>query len=187
MTDRAPIPEPRVRLRPPEERDRVAFTAAVRMSVDLHGIWLEPADPETWFDRLLQRDSSESDRSFLVIRTGDGAPVGVYNLSQITYGPLCSAILGYYALAPHARNGYMREGLELLLEHAFGPLMLHRIEANIQPGNAASLALVRGAGFRREGLSPNYLRIREAWRDHERWAIAVEDRRRDPPWASPEP
>ena len=46
----------------------------------------------------------------------------------------------------------MREGIELVLRHAFLTLRLHRIEANIQPGNHASIALARGAGFQPRGL-----------------------------------
>ena len=69
----------------------------------------------------------------------------------------------------------MSEGLGLLLRLAFRRLRLHRLEANIQPGNAQSIALVRRAGFRREGLSPRYLKIGGRWRDHERWAITVEE------------
>ena len=63
-----------------------------------------------------------------------------------------------------------------MLDHAFGPLALHRLEANIQPGNAASIALARGAGFRLEGFSPRYLLIGGQWRDHERYAITVDER-----------
>lgn len=175
MTIPRPARAPRVNLRPPQEGDREAFVAALEASQTLHDPWLDPPDPPAWFDRLVARNGSMTDRSFLVVRLHDEVLVGVYNLSQIVYGPLCSAYLGYYALAPHEGNGYMREGLGLLLWQAFGSVGLHRIEANIQPGNTASIALVRGAGFRREGFSPRYLRIREGWRDHERWAITLED------------
>jgi len=97
------------------------------------------------------------------------------NLSEIVRGSFQSAYLGYYALAPHAGDGYMSEGLELVLQAAFRNLKLHRVEANIQPRNAASLALVKRAGFRREGFSPRYLKVCGRWRDHERWAMLVDD------------
>ena len=69
----------------------------------------------------------------------------------------------------------MMEGLSLVIKRAFGPLRLHRLEANVQPGNRASLKLIRRLGFRREGYSPRYLKVLGRWRDHERWAILAED------------
>jgi len=72
----------------------------------------------------------------------------------------------------------MRAGIELVVQVAFGNLGLHRIEANIQPGNKASIALAQSAGFRREGFSPRYLKISGRWRDHERWALLADDWRR---------
>jgi [ribosomal protein S5]-alanine N-acetyltransferase len=166
----------RICLRLPHEDDRAEFRTRMRDSSELHDPWLEPGDPDTWFDRLLRRNDGTVDRSLFVRRSGDDAIVGVFNLSQIFYGPFRSAYLSYYAFAPFARMGYMREGLEAVLEHALVDLRLHRLEANIQPDNDASAALVRGAGFRLEGFSPRYLRIRGVWRDHDRWAITAEDR-----------
>ena len=58
---------------------------------------------------------------------------------------------------------------------AFRTLKLHRVEANIEPGNEASIALVRHAGFTREGFSRRYLKHGGRWRDHERWALLRED------------
>jgi ribosomal-protein-alanine N-acetyltransferase len=67
----------------------------------------------------------------------------------------------------------MREALEAIVRHAFRVMKLHRLEANIQPGNRASIALAKSCGFRKEGFSPRYLKIGGRWRDHERWAIVA--------------
>ena len=109
----------------------------------------------------------------------DGDLVGVFTISQIVRGYFQSAYLGYYASARHAGKGLMRESMALVLDHAFGPLALHRLEANIQPGNAPSIALARGAGFRLEGYSPRYLLIGGRWRDHERYAITADEHAAD--------
>jgi ribosomal-protein-alanine N-acetyltransferase len=133
-----------------------------------------PSDPDA-FAAYLQRAKSTDVESLLVCLREDGAIVGVYNISQIFYGPLRGAYLGYYAFEPFAGKGFMRDGLRLVLRYAFGQLGLHRLEANIQPDNRRSLALVADAGFRHEGFSPRYLKIAGRWRDHERWAILAED------------
>ena len=82
--------------------------------------------------------------------------------------------MGYAVGAPYARQGYMTEGLRLVLKHAFSKLKLHRVEANIQPENKGSIALVKRVGFQLEGYSPHYLKIAGHWRDHERWAMVKE-------------
>ena len=67
---------------------------------------------------------------------------------------LQSAYLGYYAFQPHAGQGYMTEGLALVLRHAFQRLGLHRLEANIQPGNLRVPHLVRGSASGGRGSRP---------------------------------
>ena len=69
----------------------------------------------------------------------------------------------------------MFEGMKLVTQFAFTEMGLHRVEANVQPGNAGSLALVRKCGFRREGFSPRYLQVLGEWRDHERWALLADE------------
>lgn len=170
----------RVFLRHPRARDREEFLERARASRKLHGRWVTAASDPDAFSAYLQQAKSANVAKLLVCRTEDGTIVGAYGLSQIVYGPLCSAYLGYYAFEPFAGQGYMREGLQLALRHAFGSLGLHRLEANIQPGNESSVALVKSAGFRLEGYSRRYLKISGRWRDHERWAILAEDRPRRP-------
>ena len=117
---------------------------------------------------------SNTVHGFLVCRhdpTGAEEIAGVINITQIVMGAFCSGYLGYYAFSGFERHGLMREGLVQVLRHAFGVLKLHRLEANIQPGNRASIALVKACGFVKEGYSPRYLKINGRWRDHERWAV----------------
>ena len=140
--------------------------------------WVVPPASRAQFSAYLRRARRRTERAFLVCRREDRAIAGVINVSQIFHGNFCSAYLGYYAGAPFMGKGYMREGLLLVLRHAFDTLGLHRLEANIQPANRASIRLVKRIGFRREGFSPRYLKILGRWRDHERWAITAEARRR---------
>jgi RimJ/RimL family protein N-acetyltransferase len=84
------------------------------------------------------------------------------------------SIVGYEGSVAYGSRNLMGEGLALM-RHAFRGQRLHRVEANVQPGNVRSRALVERAGFRQEGYSPRYLKIGGRWRDHERWAITVED------------
>jgi [ribosomal protein S5]-alanine N-acetyltransferase len=165
----------RVYLRSPRRSDRPEFISLMRASRAFHRPWASaPADEER-FNAYLDDARREDFEAMIVCRTDDDAIVGFFNLSQIARGSLQSAYVGYAVGKPYAGHGYMREGLELVLRNAFLNLRLHRIEANIQPDNTASLALARGAGFRREGFSPRYLKIGGRWRDHERWAILAED------------
>jgi [ribosomal protein S5]-alanine N-acetyltransferase len=97
------------------------------------------------------------------------------NLMEIVHGIFQSAYLGYYGMAWCAGSGLMTEAVRLGVVHGFGVLGLHRLEANIQPDNARSLALVRRLGFRCEGFSPRYLCIGGVWRDHERWALLADE------------
>jgi [ribosomal protein S5]-alanine N-acetyltransferase len=125
------------------------------------------------FQAWIRRFDDGTNRGFLVRIQKSGAAAGMININSIIRGRYQGASLGYAAFAPFAGLGYMSEGLTMILRHAFNDLRLHRLEANIQPANKASLALVQRLGFRREGLSPAYLYINGAWRDHERWAITA--------------
>ena len=172
-----PPPGARVRLRVLDRSDRLEFLALARESRDLHRPWTYPPERGDQFEELYARSRREDFVCLLACPIDDDSIIaGVFTISQIFRGAFQSAYLGYYAHQRHARRGLMREALEQVLDHAFGPLGLHRIEANIQPGNSASIALARGAGFRLEGFSPRYLLIGGQWRDHERYAITAEER-----------
>jgi [ribosomal protein S5]-alanine N-acetyltransferase len=170
--------EMRVQLKKPSARDEPRFLEAARRSRAFLRQWAPPPRTSAAYRAYVQRLGKPThDARFVVLRVS-GELAGVINVSEIVRGAFQSAYLGYYAFVPHAGRGYMTEGLALALRWAFGTLRLHRVEANIQPGNEASRALVRRLGFRREGFSPRYLKIAGRWRDHERWALVAEDWRK---------
>ncbi len=151
-----------------------AFVRAVSRSRQLHRPWTYPPATRSQYKAFVDRAKDKSRFSYLLC-TAAGELAGVVNVSEIVRGSFCSAYLGYYALVPNDGCGYMRAGLAKVIGLAFGKYRLHRLEANIQAENARSIALVRGLGFRREGYSPKYLKVGGRWRDHERWALTVED------------
>lgn len=165
----------RVFLRRLTGADEAEFTRLVRESAELHHPWMQLPDTPREFRRYLGRfDPPVTSIGLAVCELGSGAMAGGVNINNIIRGRLQSAALGYWAFAPAAGRGLMSEGLRLVVRYAFGDLDLHRLEANVQPANRASIRLVERNGFRYEGLSPYYLFIDGAWRDHERWAITRE-------------
>ncbi|MGP4769212.1 GNAT family N-acetyltransferase [Acinetobacter sp. PFS20] len=154
-------------LRKPKKNDLAEIKEAYARSVQLHQPWAyPPADFQTYL---------EQEHRYFVCLTDSHAIAGTFNISNIIRGHFHSAYLGYEAFHPYQGHGYMTQGLKLLLKEAFENLNLHRLEANIQPDNIASIQLVSKAGFIKEGFSRQYLQIGgKTWKDHERWAILNE-------------
>jgi len=151
------------------------FLRAVRRSRALHRGLVTPPDDAEKFRQFVQGLRARNRDGFLVLPAeGDGI-AGVVNISEIVRGSFQSAYLGYYAFVPYAGRGLMRQGLARVIDYCFRELRLHRLEANVQPENERSVRLVRGLGFRLEGMSPRYLKICGRWRDHQRFAILAEE------------
>ncbi len=127
------------------------------------------------FKSYVEKNDDETNECFVICRIEDEKIVGAINLSQIFRKAFQNAYLGYSLGVKYTGHGYMTEAINLILKYAFKNLKLHRLEANIQPHNEASIAVVRRCGFTKEGYSPKYLKVSGKWRDHERWAIVRED------------
>lgn len=147
--------------------------------------WLSPWDatspvpataPRTFDDLvdLYQEDALAGRMIPLVIET-DGRLVGQVNVSNIVMGSFRSCTVGYWVAQSVAGKGIVPTALALVGDHALQELGLHRIEVNIRPENAASLAVVRKLGFRDEGLRARILHIDGDWRDHRTFALTTED------------
>lgn len=155
-------------LRKPQLSDLAEIKQAYQNSIHLHQLWTYlPTD----FEQYLQQE-----HRYFVCFTENHAIIGTFNISNIIRGHFHSAYLSYEAFYPYIGQGYMRRGLQLVLQEAFQTLNLHRLEANIQPENSRSIHLVASVGFVKEGVSRQYLRVGgKEWKDHERWAILNTD------------
>ncbi|MDX1659538.1 MAG: GNAT family protein [Nitriliruptorales bacterium] len=164
-----------IRLEELSESHREVLLAATKNSQELHDPWVTAPTTGGGFDAYLRRAEGE-DTVALLAFAGDEL-VGVINLNHIVRRNFQNAHLGYYANAARAGKGLMRLAMEAVVDYAFDELGLHRVEANIQPDNTASIKLVESVGFRHEGFAPRLIHIKGEWRDHERYAMTIEDRR----------
>jgi [ribosomal protein S5]-alanine N-acetyltransferase len=165
----------RVHIRHPLASDRDAFLEAVRVSRRLHRPWTHPPSGTDAYLAFERSADVETTQRFLICRNDGGDLAGVANLSQIFHGAFRNAYLGFYAFSPHAGRGLMREGLGLTIRRAFTDLGLHRIQANVQPENERSIALLGSLGFTEEGYARRYLKIGGRWRDHVMFALLADD------------
>lgn len=163
----------RIYLRQPMLTDEPYFLLAVSKSRSYHQPWTTPPSTPADFKAYLERMQFPANAAYLVCLPDSHKIAGVININDIVLGRFRSGYLGYYVFAGFERQGLMHAGLKAVIRDAFQSLKLHRLEANIQPDNEASIALVKSCGFSREGYSPRYLKIGGRWRDHERWAIVA--------------
>ena len=167
---------PDVTLAPVTRADAAELIRGNLESREHHHPWMAPFTDQAGFDAWFGRTLTGPHVGLVAREAASGRVVGVVNLMEIVANPFYQgAYLGYHGMAALAGRGLMTEAVRLATAHAFGALGLHRLEANIQPGNTRSIALVRRLGFRLEGFSPRYLRVDGEWRDHERWALLADE------------
>jgi [ribosomal protein S5]-alanine N-acetyltransferase len=165
----------RIFIRKPTEEDCQELLSLHQRSQEFHFPWVFPPINEPDCKKYINRCQNEDFEGLLICNVANNQIIGVANLSQIFYRNFQNTYLGYYIDVNFARQGLMSEGVRLAINYAFHTLGLHRIEANIQPENRASINLVQRLNFTKEGFSRRYLKINEKWCDHERWALTVED------------
>ena len=173
-----------VELHPMRRRDAAEWSRLRLANED----WLRPWEPsaaQAWEVRhtpatyramrrmLAQRARMGTSLPF-AIRV-EGRLAGQVTLDNVVRGALRSGYLGYWIDRSVAGRGMASLAVALVCDHAFGPVGLHRVEADIRPENGPSRRLVEGLGFRQEGLLRRYLDIDGDWRDHLAYALLAED------------
>ncbi|ABG86238.1 GNAT family N-acetyltransferase [Clostridium perfringens] len=92
--------------------------------------------------------------------------IGKIKLSNIVYGILRNAFVGYSIDKEHQGKGYMKEALNTVCSYAFEEMGLHRLEASTLMDNSRSQGVLKACGFNELGISEKYLYINGEWRDH---------------------
>lgn len=106
----------------------------------------------------------------------DGELAGQVTVAPIAWGSLRSASVGYWIGGPWQGTGVAGLAVAMCLDHLLGPEVgLHRVEANVRPENARSLALCRRLGMREEGLRRSFMHINGRWADHVSFAVLAEE------------
>jgi ribosomal-protein-alanine N-acetyltransferase len=161
-------------LREPKVQDEASFITTMQNSKDFHYPFITAPCTSEEFQTYLHKSKQESEQYYIAWDDKQQI-IGVFNISGIIRGVFKSAYLGYYAAVDYAGKGLMSKALKLVLKEIFTSIDLHRIEANIQPNNTASIHLATRNGFLKEGFSPRYLKINGSWQDHFRFALTFED------------
>jgi ribosomal-protein-alanine N-acetyltransferase len=169
-----------VRLRPLRVSDVGAWEAVQRRNRDWLGPW-EATSPDgsaaPTFPAVVRafRREARAGRMIPLVVEVDGRFRGQVSVTQITWGSARSGAVGYWIDRDVAGRGITPLAVAMVADHCFGTVGLHRLEVNIRPENAASLAVVRKLNLREEGVRRAYIHIDGAWRDHLSFAVTAED------------
>ncbi|NBS94963.1 MAG: N-acetyltransferase [Betaproteobacteria bacterium] len=143
----------RIKVRLIDAADQLAFLKQARLSHDLHRHWIDVPISLRAFRTYVEELSTENNRGYLIFRSDTQVLVGMIELRDIYYQNFRNSYVVYYGFSGHLQQGLMTEGLGQVIRIAFGKLRLHRLEANIQPSNVASIGLARACGFRKEAMA----------------------------------
>jgi len=150
----------RVRLRPLDEADAPAILSLYSDPETMRYLARPRMSERAQAQELVAKSKAGyADGSLLQLaleRTADSAFLGLALLFNFNKAS-ARAEIGYALATAHRSNGYMSEALPALVDHAFGALGLNRLEADIDPRNAASARVLERLGFTLEGV------LRERW------------------------
>lgn len=127
---------------------------------------------------LRQRREWKNGRTFAFMITPKADParvIGKIALNGVMRGAMHGAYLGYWMDVDSQSTGLCTEGIRAVMDFAFGPAELHRLQAAIMPRNARSLRVIEKLAFRREGYAERYLQIAGRWEDHILFARTSEE------------
>lgn len=140
------------------------------------GPWDRRHTPSSWapLHSVLKSEAKRGAVLPFVIEV-DGRYAGQLTVGNVQRGAVRSAWIGYWVDSDFSGKGVATAAVALGVDHCFGPVGLHRLDATVQPTNGGSQAVLRKVGFREEGLLKRYMDVNDRWRDHLLFALTVEE------------
>lgn len=118
-----------------------------------HPPWTALDQAHAKIDQILDDYRSGSGLRLAVVLDGDGPVIGAVSVHHFEPDSRrCE--LGYALASAHWGRGYAGEAVAALVDYAFDVLDMNRLEADIDPRNAASARVLERLGFQREGYLP---------------------------------
>lgn len=176
------VATPRLTLRPADERDLddlMAVNGDPEVTRFLpYATWQSLEDGRAWLRRADALTASGTGRQLVLVERGDARVIGTLLVFRFDEGS-ARVELGYVLGRSHWGRGLMSEAVEATCTHAFSTLGMRRIEAEVNPDNAASNALLQKVGFTREGtLRQRWVAKGQAYDTHIYGCLAQDWRRR---------
>lgn len=122
--------------------------------------WQGLEDAHSWLARMTALHEAGSAAQLVLQRKADAAVLGTLLIFRHE-AAAARAEIGYVLGRAHWGQGWMLEAVKAACAHAFGPLGLRRLEAEVNPANRASCAVLERAGFVHEGTA------RQRWCGHD--------------------
>lgn len=163
----------------PEDADAEELTALYERNRDFFAEH-SPDVPAEFYTVEYQRErimnykeerAADGRYDFVVCHKDDNRIIGTIGLSFVVRGPLQSCMIGYSMDKHYNGKGYMTEAVKQVVRYAFDELKFHRITGEAAPGNPGSIRVLENAGFHKEGIAKQNVKINGVWEDHQVLAI----------------
>jgi ribosomal-protein-alanine N-acetyltransferase len=163
-----------VLIRPIAIKDEKEYLKNYRASQKDLKPWVHVPSTGKAFREYVSEMQTAENKAYVVLEKQSNSIAGIVELRDIYMFDFKNSYIIYFGFKGQLRKGLMSSAVRDIIKLAFKTLKLHRLEANIQPTNVASLALAKACGFKKEGYSPKFIKKNGHWKDHERWAILNE-------------
>lgn len=160
-----------------KEQDAMDLLALELQNMELFQLYTGKRDEQFYtldgqqerIDRAIASAAEDTGYYFVILMNED--IIGIIMLTEVVRWNLQSCWIGYFLDKKQNGKGYMTEAVRKVVNIAFDELEFHRLEAGVMPHNLGSIKVLLKAGFHKEGIAKQNVKINGKWQDHQTLAI----------------